>query len=150
MQEIGPIFFSGIIESSDVLITGMRGVARRLSFFVGSWLNNLPGRVNKTHFLSPAATLKSRHEVAIMYSGRASEFLRMTSERMVIPDGRYTLGQLLCSLYRRGDRWVDELDDSHLKCTVNGREAKLFDTIEPGAEICLSTNKSIIDTWRKP
>jgi hypothetical protein len=139
MQEIGSIFFSGVIESSDVLITGMRGVARRLSFLASSGLNNLPGRVNKTLFLSPAAGLKSRHEVAIMYSGRASEFLRMTSERMAIPDGRYTLGQLLCNLYKRGDQWVDELDDDNLVCTVNGREAKLFDTIEAGAEIRISS-----------
>ena len=135
MQEIGSIFFSGIIESSDVLITGMRGVARRLSFYVTSGLNNLPGRTNNTHFQSPAASLASRHEVAIMYSGHASEFLKMTSERMVIPDGRFTLGQLLCNLYKRGDQWVDELDDDGLVCTVNGRDAKLFDTIEAGAEI---------------
>ena len=69
----------------------------------------------------------------------------MTSERMVIPSGRYTLGQLLCCLYKRGDRWVDELDDSHLLCTVNGREARLFDTIAPGAEICISSKKSIFE-----
>jgi hypothetical protein len=135
MQEISSIFFSGLIESSDVLITGMRGFARRLSFFVGNGLNNLPGRTNKTHFLSPADGLASRHEVAIMYSGHASESLRVTSERMAIPDGRYTLGQLLCNLYKRGDQWVDELDDDNLVCTVNGREAKLFDIIEAGAEI---------------
>jgi molybdopterin converting factor small subunit len=135
MQEIGSIFFSGIIESSDVLITGMRGFARRLSFYVGNGLNNLPGRANNTHFQSPAAGLASRHEVAIMYSGRTSESLMVTSERMAIPDGRYTLGQLLCNLYKRGDQWVDELDDDNLVCTVNGREAKLFDTIEAGAEI---------------
>jgi hypothetical protein len=139
MQEIGSIFFSGIIESSDALITGKRGVARRLGFNIPSVLNNLPGRVNKTLFQSPAESLESRDEIAIMYSGRASEFLRMTSERMVIPSGRYTLGQLLCNLYKRGDRWVDELDDNHLKCTVNGREAKLFDTIEAGAEIRISS-----------
>lgn len=52
-----------------------------------------------------------------------------------------TLGQLLCSLYKRGDRWVDELDDGHLMCRVNGREARLFDTIAPGAEICISSKK---------
>ena len=74
-----------------------------------------------------------------MYFGRTRESLMMTSERMVIPSGRYTLGQLLCSLYKRGDRWVDELDDSHLMCTVNGREARLFDPIVPGVEICISS-----------
>lgn len=135
MQEISSIFFSGIIESSDVLITGLRGFARRLNLLVGSGSGNLPGRTSKSLFQPHAARLENRHEVAIMYHGRARELLMITSERMAIPDGRFTLGQLLCSLYKRGDRWVDELDDDRLVCTVNGREAKLFDTIEAGAEI---------------
>jgi len=135
MQEFSTGRYPSFVETNDALINGVRGIARRLSFNIRVGLRNLPGRNNQTFFRSPVASLKHRHEVAIMYSGHASEFLRMTSERMVIPTGRYTLGQLLCSLYKRGDRWVDELDDSHLKCMVNGREAKLFDTIEPGAEI---------------
>jgi len=150
MQEFSTGRYHNFVETNDALINGVRGIARRLSFDIHGGLRNFQGRKNQTFFRSPAASLKSRHEVAIMYSGRASELLRVTSERMVIPTGRYTLGQLLCSLYKRGDRWVDELDDSHLKCTVNGREAKLFDTIEPGAEVCLSTNKSIIETWKNP
>ncbi len=145
MQDISSIFFSGMIETSEVLITGVRSIPRRVSFLVGNGLSDLLGRVSKTLFHSHTAALVSRHEVAIMYFGRTSEFLMMTSERMVIPSGRYTLGQLLFSLYKRGDRWVDELDDSHLMCTVNGREAKLFDTIAPGAEICISSRKSIFE-----
>jgi len=145
MQEISSNRFAGIIEAHDELITAVRNIPRRTSFFVSSGLSNLLGRVNKTLFQSPTASLVSRHEVAIMYFGRTSEFLMMTSERMVIPSGRYTLGQLLCSLYRRGDRWVEELDDSHLMCTMNGREARLFDPIAPGAEICLSSKKSIFE-----
>ena len=135
MQEFRSGRYPSFVETNDALINGVRGVAQRLSFNIRSGLNNLPGRVNNTHFQSPAAGIESRHEIAIMYSGRASEFLKMTSERMVIPDGRFTLGQLLCNLYKRGDQWVDELDDDGLVCTVNGREAKLFDTIEAGAEI---------------
>ncbi|MEO8343087.1 MAG: hypothetical protein ABI536_04640 [Gallionella sp.] len=126
MQEISPNRFAGIIETNAALITGMRSIPRRLSFFV-------------------AATLVSKREVAIMYFGRTSEFLMVTSERMVIPVGRYTLGQLLCGLYKRGDRWAYELDSSHLMCTVDGREASLFDTIAPGAEICMSSRKSIFE-----
>ena len=179
MQEISSIFFSGIVETSDVLIAGVRGLARQGSFFTSNGLADMAkklalpaspssilprlrerkqsnrfanfllpdllGRMNKTLFQSSTAALVSRHEVAIMYFGRTSEFLMMTSERMVIPSGRYTLGQLLCSLYKRGDRWVDELDDSHLMCMVNGREARLFDTIAPGAEICISKRKSVFD-----
>ena len=145
MQEISSNRFAGIIKTNDALIAGVRGIVRRVSFFVSSGLSNLLGRINKPHFLSPTASLVSRHEVAIMYFGRTSEFLMMTSERMVIPTGRYTLGQLLCSLYKRGDRWVDELDDSNLMCTVNGWDARLFDPIEVGAEICISSRKSIFE-----
>jgi hypothetical protein len=172
MQDISSIFFSGIIETSDVLIDGVRGFVRSIvlrqadittshstrlskdesqvagyqherSFYFG--LGNLLGQINKILFQSSTASLVRRNEVAIVYFGRASESLMMTSERMVIPFGRYTLGQLLCSLYRRGDRWVDELDDSHLMCTVNGRDARLFDPIEPGAQICISSKKSIFE-----
>ena len=145
MQHISSIFFSGVIETSDVLIAGVRSIPRRVSYFVGNWLSDLLGRMNKTRFMSPTDSLVSRNEVAIMYFGRTSEFLMMTSERMVIPTGRYTLGQLLCSLYKRGDRWVDELDGSHLLCTVNGQEAGLFDPIAPGAEVCISSRKSIFE-----
>jgi hypothetical protein len=156
MQEFSSGRYPGFVETNDALITGVRGIARRMSFFVrtpfdklkaNSLLNftGLLRRMNKTFFLSPADSLVSRHEVAILYLGRTSEFLMMTSERMVIPTGRYTLGQLLCNLYKRGDRWVDELDDSHLMCTVNGREARLFDTIKPGAEICISSRRSIFE-----
>lgn len=145
MQDISSIFFSGIIETSDVLITGVRGYAQRCSFLASNRPSRLLGRMNKTLFRSPTSALVSRREVAIMYFGRTSESLMMTSERMVIPSGRYTLGQLLCNLYTRGDRWVDELDDSHLLCTVNGSEAGLFDPIAPGAEICISSRESIVE-----
>jgi len=179
MREFSSGRYPGFVETNDALITGVRSIARRLSFFVGSELTakatklamsvspssilprlrerrqsnrfanfllpDLLGRENKTLFLSPAASLVSRHEIAILYFGRTSESLMMTSERMAIPSGRYTLGQLLCSLYKRGDRWVEELDDSDLMCTVNGREARLFDAIEPGAKICISSRRSIIE-----
>ncbi|MGA8863376.1 MAG: hypothetical protein WBM09_01920 [Gallionella sp.] len=95
MLNIGSSRFAGIIEAHDAFIAALRGFARRVSFFVGHALGNLPGRVNKSHFLSPIASLVNRHEVAIMYFGRTSEFLMMTSERMVMPSGRYTVGQLL-------------------------------------------------------
>lgn len=145
MQHISSIFLSGIIETGDVLIAGARGVARRMSLYAGSGLVHLLGRMHTRRGQSRTAALASRHEVEIMYYGRASEFLMVTSERMAIPDGRYTLGQLLCSLYKRGDRWAYELDDSQLLCTVNGRDAHLFDTLVAGAEICISSRKSIFE-----
>lgn len=156
MQEISSGRYTGIIETDGALINGVRGIARRMSFFVRTPFDKLKAngllnfigllvRINKTLFQSRTASLVSRHEIEIMYFGRTSEFLMMTSERMVIPAGRYMLGQLLCSLYKRGDRWVEELDDSHLMCTVNGRDAGLFDPIAPGAEICISSKKSIFE-----
>jgi hypothetical protein len=142
MQHINSILFSGVIETSDVLITGVRGTARRLSFLVGNGLGDALGRMHKRLFLSRSGSPASAHEVEIIYFGRTGESLKMTSERMAIPAGPYTVGKLLCSLYKRGDRWVDELDDSQLMCTVNGRKAGLFDTIAPGAEICLSSTRT--------
>ena len=145
MDVISSIYFSGIIETSDVVIAGMRGVTRRLNSFVGGGLGNLFARKNGSFFQSRSGYLASRHQVEIMYLGRTSEFLMMTSERMEIPEGRYTLGQLLCSLYKRGERWEYELDDSQLMCTVNGREAGLFDAVTPGSEICFSSTKSMFE-----
>ncbi|MGA7596085.1 MAG: hypothetical protein WCA64_12905 [Gallionella sp.] len=129
----------GISESADAFISAMRGIVGHGNDFIHRRLSSLPGRANRTRYPAHADTHSSRHEVEIMYSGHTNESLMVTSERIAIPDGRYTLGQLLCSLYKRGDRWVDELDDDNLLCTVNGREAKLFDTIEPGAEIRISS-----------
>lgn len=135
MQEFSTGRYAGFIETNDALISGVRGISRRLSFYIRSGLRDLLGRMEKAQFVPPGDTLESRHEIAIMYAGHTRESLNMISERMAIPDGRYTLGQLLCNLYRRGDQWVNELDHDRLVCTVNGREAKLFDTIEAGAEI---------------
>lgn len=139
MEDINAIFFSGVFESSDVLITGLHGFARRVGFSLGNAFSNLPGRTNRSPLLPQAAPIQGRNEVTILYQGRARECLMMTSERIVIPDEDYTLGQLLCSLYRRGDRWVAELDDSNLMCMVNGHEATLFDTIEAGAEVRIAS-----------
>jgi molybdopterin converting factor small subunit len=129
----------GIIETADAFIATMRGIARNGNHFIHRRPSGLPGRINKPLYPAHADTHASRHEVEIMYAGHTRESLNMTSERMAIPDGRYTLGQLLCNLYKRGEQWVDELDDDNLVCTVNGREAKLFDTIEAGAEIRISS-----------
>jgi len=188
MHDISSILFSGVIESRDVLITGVRGTARRWSFFAGNGLTGmgkkiampvspssapryaLPsrlrgeqsegggakqsnrfanflffdviGRMQKRFHLHRTDSPAGTREVEITYFGRTGVSLKMTSERMVIPAGSYTVGKLLCSLYKRGDRWVDELDDSQLMCTVNGREAGLFDTIAPGAEICFSSTRA--------
>jgi len=91
------------------------------------------------------ASLKRKHEAAIMYFGRTSDFLMVTSERMVIPDENHTLEQMLNRLRIRGDRWADELDDSHVIYTVNGKAAALADTIESGCEIEISSRKSLFE-----
>jgi len=138
MQGTSSNRFAGIIETDSVIITEIRGIAQQWNIYIRRTATNLLGRIYKTHFQTHSGSLESRHEVAIMYFGRTRERLLMTSERMVIPSGRHTLGQLLCNLYKRGYRWADALDDSNLLCTVNGRDAKLFDAIEAGAKICIS------------
>lgn len=91
------------------------------------------------------AFLTRKHEVSIMYFGRTSEFLMMTSERMVIPNEIYTLEQVLNRLQIRGGRWACELDNSHVICTVNGQDAALSDTIEAGDEIGIFSSKSVFE-----
>lgn len=91
------------------------------------------------------ASLKRKHEVSIMYFGRTSEFLMMTSERMVIPNEIYTLEQVLNRLRIRGVRWACELDNSHVICTANGQDAALSDTIEAGGEIGIFSSKSVFE-----
>jgi len=91
------------------------------------------------------ASPKSKHEVEIMYFGRASEFLLMTSERLVIPDETCTLGQVLNSLRERGNRWAYELDNRYVVCTIDGKAANLFDTITAGVEINIFSRKSIFE-----
>lgn len=91
------------------------------------------------------ASLKRKHEVSIMYFGRASEFLMMTSERLVIPNEICTLEQVLKRLHMRGGRWVDELDGNQVVCTVNGKVAALSDTVGIGAELAIYSRKSIFE-----
>ena len=89
--------------------------------------------------------LKKRHEVEVMYFGRASEFLLMTSERIAIPNEPLSLRQMLDSLRARGDRWAYELDDRHVMCTVNQAPAMLRDSIKVGDEIGIFSRKSIFE-----
>lgn len=89
--------------------------------------------------------LKKSHEVEIMYFGRASDFLMMTSERIVIPNEPMTLQQLLNRLRARGERWVEELADCHVVCTVNQSSASLMDKVEGGDEIGIFSRKSVLE-----
>ncbi len=132
-----------MLEINHGMLAGLHGIAQRCSDCASTVVGKLPGRVNKARLQFGADDLASRHEVATKFTGSTGVYLNTQSERMPTPDGRYTPGQLLCSLYKRGDRWAGELDDSDLTCTVNGQDAKLFDTIEPGAELCISSKKSI-------
>lgn len=145
MQEISSSCCADIIETDGAFITGARGLARRWSFYIGSGLSNLLGRMSNSLCLFHSASLASKHEIEIMYCGRASEFLQMTLERMVIPEEGYTLEQVLNSLRKRGDRWAYELDDSHVLCTVDGKAGSLFDTVKPGVEICIFSRKSVFE-----
>lgn len=129
-------------NGGDVIETG--GVRNWLAG-IRSSLKQLLAHLDKPLPLFLFASLESRHEVAIMYFGRASEFLMMTSERMLIPGENATLEQVLNGLRKRGGRWACELDDRHVVCTVNGKTAQLSDTIKPGVEIGIHSRKSIFE-----
>lgn len=99
----------------------------------------------KSRLFFPGSFPGIRHEVEIMYFGRPSEFLMMTSERMVITGERHTLGQILDGLRKRGDRWAYELDDHHVICTVNGKAAAASAALEAGDEIDIFSRTSLFD-----
>ncbi|MEO8332621.1 MAG: hypothetical protein ABI479_09305 [Gallionella sp.] len=103
------------------------------------------GQMRKSLHAFFFTSLESKHQVVIMYFGRASDSLLMTSERMVVPGEVYTLEQLLNRLRERGDRWADELDDKHVMCTINGKNAALSGHVEAGNEICVYSRKSIFE-----
>jgi molybdopterin converting factor small subunit len=91
-------------------------------------------------FFWPAVA--SKREIEIMYFGRPSEFLLMTSERMSIANEMDTLAQVLHRLRQRGDRWAYELDDRYVICTVNGKTALLSDNITVGDEMGIFSRRS--------
>ena len=91
------------------------------------------------------ASLQKRQEIQLMYFGRVSEFLLVSSERVVIPDENYTLEELLKKLRKRGGRWADELDARQVVCTVGGKVVALSDTLRIGDEIDICSRKSIFE-----
>jgi molybdopterin converting factor small subunit len=84
-------------------------------------------------------------KIEVMYFGRPSEYLLMTSERIDIPDNHPTLQQVLNRLKSRGDRWAYELDNSHVICTVSQKAVGLSETIEVGDEIGIFSRKSLLE-----
>lgn len=143
MSEISTASCTGLIESGGGFISGVCGLTRhfhfvgRLSEFWGRMKNSLP--------CLSVGVLESRHEVAILYFGRTSEFLVKTSECMEIPDEGCTLDQMLHRLRQRGERWADELAGSHVVCFVDGKAAGLSDSISAGCLIEISSRKSIFE-----
>lgn len=81
----------------------------------------------------------------LMYFGRLSEFLSMTSEQVAVTDAPDTLGQLLQRLRCRGGAWAYELDERQVLLTVDGRYAQPSERIQPGAEIGLHSRRSIFE-----
>ena len=83
--------------------------------------------------------------IDIMYIGRPSEFLLTTSERMEVPDAAPTLQKVLDRLRERGERWVYELDERHVICTVNRVPAVQSACLAAGDEIGIHSRKSIFE-----
>ena len=84
-------------------------------------------------------------KIELVYFGRPSEFLMMTSECMVVPEQIITLGQLLNRLRKRGDRWAYELDDSNVICTVDQKTAIPAEAIADGDEIGIFSRRSLFE-----
>ena len=83
--------------------------------------------------------------IEIMYFGRPSEFLLMTSERVKLPHEIVTTKFLFDKLRARDDRWAYELDDSHVIFTINEIKANYYDVIRDGDTVGISSIKSIFE-----
>ena len=79
--------------------------------------------------------------VQIMYFGRPSDFLLMTSERLDIADETCSLEQVLNRLRKRGEKWAYELADCHVVCTINQDYAELTTMLEDRDEIGIFSRK---------
>jgi len=143
MQENCAVCYTENFQNEVSLFSDMRGVASGWGFYINRGLSGLRQQMNET--LGMFASLESKNEVAILYLGRTSEFLMMSSERMVIPKTPYTLEEMLCSLRLRSGLWKEELDESHVACSVNGRPAALNEVVEAGAEIAIYSRKSLFE-----
>jgi len=84
-------------------------------------------------------------KIEVMYFGRPSEYLQVTSERIKVDDDMLSLNEVLNKLRNRNSRWAYELDDSHVICTVNRKSALLTEAIEDGDEIDIFSMKSIFE-----
>lgn len=81
-----------------------------------------------------------------MYFGRPSEFLLITSEVMELPhESIISTKYLLDNLRSRNDRWMYELDASHVICTINETTASYYDVIRDGDNIGIFSSKTIFE-----
>ena len=120
------------------------GIAGRVQCLVSDGMKRF-GQLKAQFARRHLAALQKKQEIQLMYFGRVSEFLLVTSERVVIPAENYTLAELLKKLSQRGGRWADELDARQVICTVNGKSAGLSDTLSIGDEIDIYSRKSIFE-----
>jgi molybdopterin converting factor small subunit len=88
---------------------------------------------------------KACNEIEIMYFGRTSDFLMMTSERIGISVEINTLEKMLDKLRQRVDRWACELDNSYVICLINGKNALLSDELKIGDQIGIFSRKSMFE-----
>jgi molybdopterin converting factor small subunit len=87
-----------------------------------------------------------KHQVEIMYFGRASDALMMTSERMDIQNDIVSVEQVLDRLRQRGTRWEYVLDANEVICTVNGKAALPSANIATGDEVGIFSRMSAYAT----
>lgn len=84
-------------------------------------------------------------KIELLYFGRTSEFLMMTSERLVLAEHINTLAKVLGELRQRGGRWAYELADGHVLCTVDGASQNLSATVVDGNEIGVFSMRSMCE-----
>jgi len=84
-------------------------------------------------------------QVELLYFGRTSEFLMMTSERLLVSEQVNTLAKVLGELRQRGAAWAYELAEGHVLCTVDGESKNLSAEIRDGNEIGVFSMRSMCE-----
>ncbi|MDD2720145.1 MAG: MoaD/ThiS family protein [Gallionella sp.] len=94
-------------------------------------------------FFRKLFTAADTNKIEVMYFGRASEFLMMTSERIEVSDEVSTLEKMLNSLRLRSETWAYELDREHVFCTINRKAAQWSTPLNAGDEVGIFSNRSL-------
>ena len=75
--------------------------------------------------------------ITLLCFGRPRERLGVSSERLNLPDGIATLGELLAWLRARGGNWASELAAGQVRCAIDQEFAESGAALRDGSEVAI-------------